>query len=74
MGLDSALAEKRGDARCGLLIVNTETGETVDWVRIEGVVRELFDVAVIPGVRRPTLIGLKGSEILRVLSIDAQME
>ncbi len=54
----------------GLLIVDTETGDTVEWVRIEGVVRELFDVAMLPGVRCPSLIGLKGNDVLRVLSID----
>ena len=70
LGLDRALADKATDARCGLLIVDTETGDTVEWVRIEGVVRELFDVAILPGVRCPSLIGLKGNDVMRVLSID----
>ena len=70
LGLDRALADKGTDARCGLLIVDTETGDTVEWVRIEGVVRELFDVAILPGVRCPSLIGLKGTDVLRVLSIN----
>ena len=42
----------------------------VDWVRIEGVVRELYDVAVLPAVRRPSLIGFKTDEVRYVLSID----
>lgn len=70
LGLDRALADKGADARCGLLIVDTETGDVVEWVRIEGVVRELYDVAVLPGVVCPSIIGLKGNEVLRVLSID----
>ena len=73
LGLDRALADKATDARCGLLIVDTETGDTVEWVRIEGVVRELFDVAVLPGIRCPSLIGLKGDDVLRVLSIDGEI-
>jgi hypothetical protein len=39
-------------------------------VRIEGVVRELFDVAVLPGVRNPAVIGFVSDEIQRVISID----
>jgi len=70
LGLDHALAGKGTDGRCGLLVVDTETGDTVDWVRSEGVVRELFDVAVLPGVTCPSLIGLKGSEVLRMLSVN----
>ena len=74
LGLDHALSGKGTEARCGLLIVDTETGDTVEWVRIEGVVRELFDVAVLPGIRCPSLIGLKGDDVLRVLSIDGEIE
>lgn len=68
--LDDALAERDADARCGLLVVDLSTGSAVEWVRIEGVVRELFDVAVLSGVRRPTLIGTKGNEIRTVIAID----
>jgi hypothetical protein len=39
-------------------------------VRIEGVVRELYDVAFIPGIRNPSAIGFKTDEILRVITID----
>ena len=70
LGLDRTLREKASTARCGLLVVDLETGDTVEWVRIEGVVRELFDIAVLPGVVSPSLIGLKGTEIQRMLSID----
>lgn len=68
--LNDALKDKDVDARCGLLIVDLTTGDAVEWVRIEGVVQELFDVAVLPGVRCPSAIGLKGQEILKVISID----
>jgi uncharacterized protein (TIGR03032 family) len=69
LGLDAALKARDVEARCGLLVIDTETGDTTDWVRIEGVVDELFDVAHLPGARCPTAIGLKGPEIRRVLSI-----
>ena len=41
------------------------------WLRIEGVVEELYDVAVLPGVRRPMAIGLKTDEIRRMITVGA---
>lgn len=43
-----------------------------EWVRIEGVVRELFDVAVLPVTRNPAAIGFMTDEVQRVISIDEQ--
>ena len=68
--LDGALAARGAEPRCGLLVIDTKSGDTVEWLRIEGVVRELFDVAVLPGVRNPAAIGFVTDEIQRVISID----
>jgi uncharacterized protein (TIGR03032 family) len=68
--LDEALARNGSEPRCGLIVVDTKTGDTIAWVRIEGVVRELYDVAFIPGVRNPSAIGFKSDEILRVITVD----
>jgi uncharacterized protein (TIGR03032 family) len=68
--LDAALASRDAVARCGILVIDTETGDTVEWVRIEGVVRELFDVVALPGVKNPSAIGLISDEVRRVISID----
>lgn len=68
--LAEALEKRDVDARCGLAIVNLRSGEMVHWVRIEGIVSELFDVAILRGTGRPSLIGFKSDEILRVISID----
>lgn len=68
--LDDALKSRETEARCGLLVVDTRTGDTTGWIRIEGVVSELYDVAALPGVRRPAAIGLKTDEIKRLIAID----
>jgi len=68
--LDRALAAHGAEPRCGLLVVDINTGDTIGWVRIEGVVRELYDVAVLPGVRNPSVIGFISDEIRRIISID----
>src|SRR5262245_30692046 len=68
--LDGVLASRGAEPRCGLLVIDTRNGDTVEWVRIEGVVRELFDVAVLLGVRNPAAIGFVRDELLGVLSIE----
>jgi uncharacterized protein (TIGR03032 family) len=72
--LDAALASRGTEPRCGLLVIDTKTGDTVEWLRIEGVVRELFDVAALPGIRNPAAIGFKTDEIQRVIAIDEQTD
>lgn len=73
LALDAELARRGGEARTGLIIVDRETGAATDWVRIEGVVTELYDVAFLPGVRCPAAIGLKGSEIRTVISVAPEL-
>jgi uncharacterized protein (TIGR03032 family) len=68
--LDAALAKNGAEPRCGLIVVDTQSGDTIAWVRVEGVVRELYDVAFIPGIRNPSALGFKTDEILRVITID----
>jgi len=70
LALDAALARNGVDARCGLLVVDLRSGDTVAWVRIEGVIDELFDVAALPGTVCPSAIGIKSHDIRRVISID----
>ena len=51
----------------GLLIVDLASGDIVEWMRIEGDVIELFDVAVVPGVRCPRGLGLGDREMGEVV-------
>ena len=68
--LDEALRARDTEARCGLAVFDLHRGDMVGWIRIEGVVRELYDVAALPNVRRPSLIGFKSDEVRYVVSID----
>jgi uncharacterized protein (TIGR03032 family) len=69
LALDDNLKTKDAEARSGLLVISLTTGDIVHWLRIEGVVEELYDVAVLPGVRRPMAIGLVTDEIRRVITV-----
>ncbi|NES87666.1 MAG: TIGR03032 family protein [Moorea sp. SIO2B7] len=67
--LDEALTAKGAIPRCGLGVIDLRSGDLVHSLRIEGVISELYDVAVIPKVRRPMAIGFRSDEIRRVISI-----
>lgn len=69
LALEENLSQKKVEPRCALYVIDLRTGDAVHWLRIEGVVRELYDVAVIPGARRPMMIGFMSDEIRRVIKI-----
>ena len=69
LALDGNLAAKGAEAQCGLLVVDLRGGDIVNWLRLEGVVSELYDVAVLPGVRRPMALGFKTEEIQQTVTI-----
>jgi uncharacterized protein (TIGR03032 family) len=67
--LDDALTRHGAAPRSGLLVVDLVTGETVHWLRLEGIVEELYDTAILTGAQRPMALGLKTDEIRRTISI-----
>jgi len=68
--LDERLREKGAEARCGLFVVELATGAVAHWLELGGVVRELFDVQVLPGVRCPGALGITSKEIWGVVSFE----
>jgi uncharacterized protein (TIGR03032 family) len=72
LALDENLAAKGAEARCGLHVIDLRTGDSPHWLRLEGMVSELYDVVVLPGVVRPTALGFKTDEIQRLLSIGPE--
>jgi uncharacterized protein (TIGR03032 family) len=68
--LDDELKKRSADPQCGLQIIDLRNGDIAHWVRVEGVVGELYDVVVLPGVRRPMALGFKTDEIQRTFSVD----
>jgi len=68
------LAKQVTEPRCGISVVDLNTGDTVHWVRIKGVVNELYDIAILKGVRRPMALGFKTDEIRRTLTMGKMPE
>ncbi len=69
MPVEENLQRSRAEPRCALVVLDLQQGVLAHWMRIEGQVSEIQDVAILPGVRRPAAIGLDGEEIQRILSI-----
>lgn len=68
LALDDNLRDGGAEARCQIAVIDLRTFDLVHWLRIKGVVQELYDVVALPGVRRPMAIGFKTDEIRRTLS------
>lgn len=73
LALDENLQARDAEARCGLLVIDLRTGDIVHWLRIDGVVEELYDVVVLPGVQRPMAVGFKTDEIRRTVTIASSL-
>jgi len=72
LDLDQNLEQAQVDPRCGLHVIDLRTGDAVHWVRIEGVVSELYDVVTLPGIRQPEALGFRTDEIRRVLRVGEE--
>ena len=69
LALDARLAEKDAVARCGLLIVDIDTSNAVEWLRFEHTIEELYDVAILPRGRSAEAVGFKSDDIQREITV-----
>jgi uncharacterized protein (TIGR03032 family) len=69
LALDEELTRRGAEARCGLHVIDLRSGDCPHWVRLEGMVSELYDVVVLPGVIRPMALGFKTDEIQRAIAV-----
>jgi uncharacterized protein (TIGR03032 family) len=70
--LDKNLQTGDAETRCGLQVIDLKSGDVVHWIRIEGVVTELYDVVALSNVVRPQALGFKTDEIRRVLRVEVE--
>ncbi|VXC78328.1 TIGR03032 family protein [Sphingomonas sp. AX6] len=68
LALQGELEKRDAEAWCGIVIVNLVSGDIVEWIRLDGGIEEMFDVAVIPGVRCPMSIGIDTIEAKSTIS------
>ncbi len=70
--LQEELDRRHARPECGLQVIDLQSGNCVHWLRLEGEVHELYDVAVLPGVARPMALGFKTDEIQRLLAVAVE--
>lgn len=70
LALDDELKRRDADPWCGVQIIDLRTGDIVEWLRFDAGVSEMFDVAVLPGVRNPGATAASAPELSKLLSID----
>lgn len=68
--LDQRLAAEGVEARCGLRVVDLASGQVLHSLDVEGVVVELYDVALVPGAVRPMALGFRSDELRRTLTFE----
>jgi uncharacterized protein (TIGR03032 family) len=68
--LDAELKRRDREPWAGLNVIDTETGDVVQWLRLEGHLRETFSVAVLPEVRCPMAVGPATPEIRTHITME----
>ncbi|MCX7086923.1 MAG: TIGR03032 family protein [Methylococcales bacterium] len=68
LAIEKPLQTLQQSARCGLVIIDLNTGSIVHWLHIDGVVEELFDVVILPEVRKPSAFGFQNNDIERCVN------
>lgn len=61
--LDQRLQDADSEPWTGIQVINLKTGTVVQWLRMDGPVAELYDIALIPGVLAPNGIGLADQRV-----------
>ncbi|AYJ87275.1 TIGR03032 family protein [Sphingomonas paeninsulae] len=71
--LQAEIAKRDGEPWCGIFIVNLRHGDIVEWIKLDGAVAELFDVAVVPGASCPMSLGPNTLEVESTISFDSDL-
>lgn len=71
LALQERLEAERVAPRCMIAVVDLRTGDLRHSIEVGPPISELYDVALIPGVTRPHLIGLKKDDIRFIVNPEA---
>lgn len=63
------LTARLENRECGVWIVDTETGETMGYLRFDDAVEEIFEVALLPGIRFPDVLEPGAPELLNAFAV-----
>lgn len=66
--LEHELTKRNAEARCGIQVIDLNTGNVLHGIRLGGTVQELYDVVVLAGVRNPMAAGFGKSDLPYLLN------
>ncbi|MEP9353674.1 TIGR03032 family protein [Xanthobacter sp. KR7-65] len=69
--IEEEIARRGGSPWCGVQIINLSSGDVVEWIRLDGAIRELFDVTILPGALCPMAAPASGADLSSLLTIEA---
>lgn len=74
MPIADEMAKRNATPICGVLVIDLSTGETVEWLRLDGDVHELFTVELMPEVRCPMVIGPTTEEFPVTITFNPEIQ
>lgn len=72
LALQDELKKRDGEPWCGICIIDLRSGDLVEWIRLNGAIKELFDVAAIPDTQCPMALGVSSPDIQSLISYDPE--
>jgi uncharacterized protein (TIGR03032 family) len=70
--LHEELRKHDAEPWCAILVVDLELGLISNFIRYDAQVTELFDVALLPGIRNPMTIGPSTEEVLQTIRFNPE--
>ena len=67
--LDDELRRRGVEPQCGVAVIDLNDHRVVETIRIEGWVKEVYDLAFIPGARRPMIVVLQADDVSRLVVV-----
>ncbi len=71
--LDDRLKQEGVEPRCMIQVIGLEDGAAVHWLALGGVVRELYDIASLPGLSTPMAVRFAQGQINRLIQRGAPL-
>lgn len=69
--LDEELKQRDAVPWCGVQIISLANGDVLNWIRFDGDMGEIFDIAFLPNVKHPMMIGLRTAEIRDLITFES---
>jgi uncharacterized protein (TIGR03032 family) len=65
------LAERRDELKCGVAVVDWQSGRVSAWLEFQSAVEEIFDVQLLPGLRFPEVVGFQKDSLQHTFVVPA---